>query len=243
MNKKLIITSIIGLLILGVVAGLFSTSGRYYGSTSPDKQFRLYTSMYNYERILGTEREYAAGKVFLVDLTNDKVIDEAPISWIGASLDAQWTNASVFFKCDKCPFFKLPRDVKLPYNKEYENGVIKRFNPDGSIIKEFQVVRTKHRIYKVGKETAYDGNGLPFLVTTYEYYPDSIPGRIPDSLLTKIVKQDSYRKGKLIGHREYRNNLKENRTCNCGRWINYQYHAGPDTTEYQNCNDNSWDCR
>lgn len=238
MKKFIVFISII-LIVIGI---LFSTSGHYFGFLSPDHQFSIYSSKYNYEYLLGTEHSYASGKVFLYDQIENKIIAEKKISIISGTQDAQWSEESVSLRCEGLPSFKLPRKIKLPYTVEYKNGVLKVFRPDGSISKEYQILKTNNRLYRIGIEKSYNINGQPSLVNTYEYFPDTIPGRINDSLLTQIIKQDSFRNGIHKAHREYQKSLKDNRTCNCGNWIDYSIEPIR-TINYPDCYVKFDDCK
>jgi len=232
-RKIVILTS----LLIVAITVLFSTSGKYYGDTSPDGQFRVYASKYNYEYLFGGEHAYANGKVILVDLLNDEIIDDGHISYIQGSMETTWTKNALYFKNDGFPTFKLPREVKFRYTKKYKNGVRKVFLPNGQLSLEYQVLTVKNRSYKIGKETSYI-NGKPSTVTTFEYYPDSIPGRVSDSLQFIITKKDYYKKGEMASHREYRIKLPRSghRSCNCGEWI--EYNRDPiKITKYPNCKD------
>ena len=198
--KKIIALISIIIILIGV---LFSTSGHYYGYLSPDHQFSIYCSKYNYEHLLGTEHSYASGKVFLYDQIENKIIAEKTIPLISATQDAQWSEKSVSLRCEGLPSFKLPRNVKLPYQVDYKNGSYKVFEPDGSLSREgYNLIVINGKCYKRGTEKVYS-NGKLFSVKTYEYFPDSLPNSTNDTLLTHIIKHDSYKNGNLIRHKEY----------------------------------------
>lgn len=239
-KKKYFIFITILLIILGI---LFSTSGHYYRKISPDNQFSVYSSIYNYEYLMGTELYFAKGKVFLYDEVKGEIVDECEISRISGTDTANWTETYIYFICEGHPILKLPRQIKLPYTIEYKNGIRKVFRPDGKLSKEFQVLRVNNKIYRIGTETYYNENGKPSIVHTYEYFPDSIPGRINDSLLTKVTHQDIFKKGKISSRSQYRHRLKNYKSCNCGTWINYTTYIKKTETIYQNCYDSSWECK
>ena len=80
---------------------LFATSGEYYRTYSPDKQFSVYASKYAYERYMPYMAGHAgdaAGKVYLYDELEKKVIASAriPIMWMTEGII--WEEGKAYFK-------------------------------------------------------------------------------------------------------------------------------------------------
>lgn len=239
MKKYIILISIISI----IIGALFSTSGHYYGVMSPDGQFSIYTSKYNFEYLLGTEHSYASGKVFLYDEIEDNVIESKKVSRISATHEAQWSKQSVSLRCEGLPSFKLPRKIKLPYKVDYKNGLYKVFEPDGSLSREgYNLIVVDGHCYQRGTEKKYFNDKLSY-IKVHEYFPDSLPTKTNKDSLIHILKEDWYKNGVLTSHKEYQHRLKDNRWCNCGNWISYDKNKKPSKViKYQDCYIPSTEC-
>lgn len=111
------------LLLLLALAGiwLLSTSGASRKVYSPDKQYSVYSAAYNYEALIPKmpgDGSSASGKVYLYDEIEQKVLESAPIVFVGAVHEVRWREQEAFFIGDEMPHFDLPRPVNLEGNTE-----------------------------------------------------------------------------------------------------------------------------
>jgi len=89
---KKIFKIVVPILVLLTWYGL-STKGEYYSVLSPDGQYRVYSSAYNYERYLPIPFiKYGdkSGRVYLYDEVEKELIDSASIEMISLGVDVIW---------------------------------------------------------------------------------------------------------------------------------------------------------
>jgi len=117
-RKKLILICFIATVIfIGGYLTLFSTSGKYYQTYSPDKQYSVYASKYYYERFMPRmpgQSGDAAGKVYLYDEVENKIINNAtiPILWMTESI--VWEEDKAYFKGTDYPHAGKPWSLPRP---------------------------------------------------------------------------------------------------------------------------------
>ena len=98
----------------------FSTKGEYYSVMSPDGQYRVYSSAYNYELYLPIPfMRYGdmSGVVYLYDEVEKKIIDSASIEMTSLALDVRWRKDEAHFIGGDFTSFKLPREIKFKEKK------------------------------------------------------------------------------------------------------------------------------
>ncbi len=102
MKRIWIVLLIVAAILVGTAYFvLFSTRGEYYRTYSPNGKFSVYTSPYFYERHMPRmpgQAGDAAGRVYLYDESEKKVIANAhiPILWITEGII--WEDGKAFFK-------------------------------------------------------------------------------------------------------------------------------------------------
>lgn len=104
-------TWILLLIVAAILAGtvycvLFSTRGEYYRTYSPNGQFSVYASPYFYERHMPRmpgQAGDAAGRVYLYDELEKKVIANAPIPILWMTEGIIWEDGKAFFKDSDYP--------------------------------------------------------------------------------------------------------------------------------------------
>ena len=112
---KKIFKIIVPIFVFLVWYGL-STEGEYYSVYSPDGQYRVYSSAYNYELYLPIPfRRYGdmSGKVYLYDEVEKKIIDSAPIEMTSLAIDVRWRKNEAHFIGGDFTTFILPREIRL----------------------------------------------------------------------------------------------------------------------------------
>jgi hypothetical protein len=112
--KKVFKILILPLLLL-IWYGL-STKGEYYSVMSPNGQYRVYASAYNYELYLPIPfRRYGdmSGRVYLYDEVAKKIIDSAPIEMTSLALDVRWRKDEAYFIGGDFISFKLPHEINV----------------------------------------------------------------------------------------------------------------------------------
>ncbi len=118
--KKIALSIILIVIIL--VVFLMSTSGEYYRTYSPDKQYSVYASKNNWELFsmrMSDDNGDASGKVFLYDEIEKKIINQAKIPMISLTRDLLWADSIAYYKRENdypniTNPWKLPRSIVYP---------------------------------------------------------------------------------------------------------------------------------
>jgi len=127
-KRLLCLCLLAAVLFIGGYVTLFSTSGEYYRTYSPDRQYSVYASKYYYERFMPRmpgQSGDAAGKVFLYDEVEKRVINSAtiPILWMTEAI--VWDQDNAYFKGTYYPYagnpWRLPRPIQSARPMAAEN--------------------------------------------------------------------------------------------------------------------------
>ena len=118
MKKIKIFLLIVLVLGIGFIIYLKSTSGEYYKTFSPDNQYSVYASQYNWENFINrfpSGGSDASGVVYLYDEIEDKIINKAHIGMLWLTPEINWTKNTAYFTGDEHPNiikpWKLPRPI------------------------------------------------------------------------------------------------------------------------------------
>jgi len=115
-RKRIFQIGVLAIVTLFVSLGL-STSEEYYSTQSPNGEYRIYVSAYNYAIYTRSSPfiEYGdlRGKVYLYDNIEKKIINSASLSKIKFGKDVQWSKNRVSFKDKNLPVWKLPREISF----------------------------------------------------------------------------------------------------------------------------------
>ena len=100
------------------IAFMLSTSGEYYRTYSPDKQYSVYASKYNWAYFsfsMPGGGGDASGKVFLYDEVTKRTLYSAPIAMLWMVDGIKWTDSTAYFVGETHPNvldpWKLPRPI------------------------------------------------------------------------------------------------------------------------------------
>jgi hypothetical protein len=105
--------------LIAFLVWVYSTSGTYYKTYSPDRQYSVYAEKYNWEMLNavmpGGGGDHS-GKLFLYDEVKKKVIGKAETQMISRAGDIMWGTTTAYYVGDEYPTiinpWKLPRPVR-----------------------------------------------------------------------------------------------------------------------------------
>ena len=218
-----VLTLVVFMIAGGIVLILFKTSGKYYQTFSPDRQYSVYASKYFYENFLpkmpGGSGD-ASGKVFLYDEVEKKVINSASIAIMWTVGDIEWDKNNAYFIGEEYPNilepWHLPRPIKMPYTKIEES--------DGTrIIKEFNSFDKLHSItvdefvsacWKSVHYEAYDEQGNISFEWQKNYSEDL---KSTCDFTSYIIHYRTYENRKLVSERFEHSSCDECKIFACGK--------------------------
>lgn len=106
---------------IAACAFLFSTTGEIARSYSPDGQYSVYGTMFNFEKLAGREMT-ASGKVHLFDEKNGEVIRSTRIKAMERIKTISWERNKAYFEGDAYPSkdeaWELPNEIVIPEDKK-----------------------------------------------------------------------------------------------------------------------------
>ena len=118
MKKIKIFLLILFVVGIGFIPYLKSTHGEYYKTFSPDNQYSVYASQYNWEKFIirmPCGGSVASGVIYLYDEIEDKIINNAHIDLLWLTPEINWTKNTAYFIGDEYPNimepWKLPRPI------------------------------------------------------------------------------------------------------------------------------------
>lgn len=183
MHKKIIVTLAVSLLcfIVAVVL-MFSTSGKYYQTFSPDRQYSVYASTYFYERFLlkmpGGSGD-ASGKAYLYDEIKHQLINSASVAIMWTITDIQWEDNKAYFIGEDAPTISnpwlLPRPIKMPYTKTDELDTIKTIKEYSSFdkLQSITILKPINSCWKPLSYQAFDDRGNKLSSWAKRYFQSS----------------------------------------------------------------------